>query len=94
MAAGATVTYARSAKQLAEDFEAVQPTVIISVPRVFERVSTRINERMSKQPLAKRVFLKELVKAGSWPMARMCRRVIWRTPSYWTTCFCRRDSAR
>jgi len=64
MAAGATVAYARSAKQLAEDFEAVQPTIIISVPRVFERVYTRINERMSKQPLAKRVFLQELVKAG------------------------------
>lgn len=64
MAAGATVAYARSAKQLTEDFEAVQPTVIIAVPRVFERVYTRINERMAKQPLAKRVFLKELVKAG------------------------------
>jgi long-chain acyl-CoA synthetase len=64
MAAGATVAYARSAKQLSEDFEAVQPTVIISVPRVFERVYTRINDRMSRQPLAKRVFLKELVKAG------------------------------
>ena len=64
MAAGATVAYARSAKQLAEDLETVQPTVIISVPRVFERVYTRINDRLSEQPFAKRVFLKELVKAG------------------------------
>ena len=64
MAAGSTVAYARSAKQLAEDFEVIQPTVIIAVPRIFERVYTRINETLSTQPIAKRVFLKELVKAG------------------------------
>ncbi len=64
MAAGATVAYARSAKQLAEDFQTVQPSVIIAVPRIFERVYTRINERMASEPLAKRVFLREMVKAG------------------------------
>jgi len=56
MAAGATVAYARSARQLSEDFRTIQPTVIIAVPRIFERVYTRINERMASQPLAKRVF--------------------------------------
>jgi long-chain acyl-CoA synthetase len=64
MAAGATVAYARSARQLAEDLETVRPTVIISVPRVFERMYTGINQRMSEQPFAKRVFLREMVKAG------------------------------
>jgi long-chain acyl-CoA synthetase len=64
MAAGATVAYARSAKQLAEDLETIRPTVIISVPRVFERMYTGINRRMSELPFAKRVFLRELVKAG------------------------------
>jgi len=64
MAAGSTVAYARSAKQLAEDFEVIQPTIIISVPRVFERVYTRVNETLSTQPLAKRVFLEKMVKAG------------------------------
>ena len=64
MAAGATVAHARSAKQLHEDFEAVQPTVIICVPRVFERIYTRIMDQMSQQPLAKQVFLKEMVKVG------------------------------
>ena len=64
MATGATVAHARSAKQLHEDFEAVQPTVIICVPRVFERIYTRIMDQMSQQPLAKQVFLKEMVKVG------------------------------
>ena len=64
MAAGATVAHARSAKQLHEDFEAVQPSVIICVPRVFERIYTRIMDQMSQQPLAKQVFLKEMVKVG------------------------------
>lgn len=64
MAAGATVAHARSAKQLHEDFGAVQPTIIICVPRVFERVYTRITDQMSEQPLAKQVFLKEMVKVG------------------------------
>ncbi|MEA3277890.1 MAG: AMP-binding protein, partial [Pseudomonadota bacterium] len=37
MMAGATVAYARSIGQLAEDLKTLGPTVLIAVPRVFER---------------------------------------------------------
>ena len=38
MMAGSAVAYARSVGQLAEDLQTIQPTVMIAVPRVFERV--------------------------------------------------------
>jgi long-chain acyl-CoA synthetase len=41
-AAGATVAFARSIAQLAEDFRTVKPTVIVSVPRIFERLHAAI----------------------------------------------------
>jgi long-chain acyl-CoA synthetase len=57
MAAGSTVAYARSAQQLSEDFDRIQPTVIISVPRVFERVYAKVQELLAAQPaLVRKVF--------------------------------------
>jgi len=64
MASGATVAYARSPKQLMEDFEAIQPTVLISVPRIFERVYTGIQEKLSKQSAPVRAALKKTVDLG------------------------------
>lgn len=57
MMAGATVTYARSIHQLADDMKAVRPTVLISVPRVFERIYSRIKHQLEKKgPLERRLF--------------------------------------
>jgi long-chain acyl-CoA synthetase len=47
--AGSKVSYARSVAQLAEDLKAIQPTLLIAVPRIFERVYARLTERMRKQ---------------------------------------------
>jgi long-chain acyl-CoA synthetase len=47
MAAGATVAFARSIGQLAEDFRVVRPTVIVSVPRVFERLHGTIQSALA-----------------------------------------------
>src|SRR4029077_16708045 len=38
MAAGGTGAFARSIPQLAEDFRTVRPSIIVSVPRIFERL--------------------------------------------------------
>ncbi len=57
MMAGAQVAYARSVNQLAEDLLAVRPTVLIAVPRIFERVHGRIVQQLEKQsPLARSLF--------------------------------------
>lgn len=49
MMAGSQVAYARSVKDLAEDLLTIQPTVLISVPRIYERVYGRIHEQLKKK---------------------------------------------
>ncbi|MFO8232938.1 MAG: long-chain fatty acid--CoA ligase [Longimonas sp.] len=45
MAAGATISYAESIEALTQNLLEVQPTVLISVPRVFEKVYSRVREK-------------------------------------------------
>ncbi len=57
MIIGAEVAYARSIPLLGEDLMKIKPTVIISVPRIYERVYGRIAEQMASRPaLAQRLF--------------------------------------
>ncbi|MCK7498767.1 MAG: AMP-binding protein [Comamonadaceae bacterium] len=42
IAAGAAVAFARSTRHLPEDLQAVRPTVLISVPRIYERVYAKL----------------------------------------------------
>lgn len=57
MLLGAEVAYARSIAQLAKDLEDIRPTVLISVPRIYERVYGRIQDGLAKKkPLAKKLF--------------------------------------
>jgi len=57
MLVGAEVAYARSIAQLAQDLQAIRPTILISVPRIYERVYSRIQDSLEKKGgLAKLVF--------------------------------------
>ena len=57
MLLGAEVAYARSIAQLANDLQAIRPTVLISVPRIYERVYGRIQGGLAKKsPLARLLF--------------------------------------
>ena len=49
MLLGAEVAYARSIAQLAQDLQAIRPTVLISVPRIYERVYGRIQDGLEKK---------------------------------------------
>lgn len=54
---GAAVAYNRSIPQLAEDLLAVRPTILISVPRIFERVYNKIHAGVEeKSPVARALF--------------------------------------
>ena len=54
---GAEVAYARSIAQLAQDLQIIRPTVLISVPRIYERVYGRIQDGLEKKSaLARRLF--------------------------------------
>ncbi|MDZ7584905.1 MAG: long-chain fatty acid--CoA ligase [Thiobacillus sp.] len=57
MLLGAEVAYARSIVQLAQDLQDIRPTVLISVPRIYERVYGRIRDGLAKKgPLARTLF--------------------------------------
>lgn len=64
MAIGCTIAYARSVQQLAEDMRNIKPTIIISVPRVFERIHDRLEEQLEKQSLAARLAYRLAVNVG------------------------------
>ena len=55
-AAGATVAYAESVDTLKEDFQAVEPNVATSVPRVYEKMYAAIREQAQESSLKERIF--------------------------------------
>ena len=68
--AGATVAYARSVPQLAEDLLSQQPTILVSVPRIYERVYTRINEQLATgSPIKRKLF--NLATSVGWSRFEM-----------------------
>ena len=57
MMTGSSIAYARSIPELAEDLQTIRPTVMISVPRIYERVYNKIQAGLAeKSPLATRLF--------------------------------------
>ena len=65
MVAGAQVAFARSIAQLAEDFKTVRPTVLVSVPRIFERLNTAVQGQLEgASPMKRRLF--ELAHHVGW----------------------------
>ncbi|MDP2057822.1 MAG: AMP-binding protein, partial [Thiobacillus sp.] len=57
MLIGAEVAYARSIAQLAQDLQDIRPTVLISVPRIYERMYGRIQDGLTtKNSLARKLF--------------------------------------
>ena len=62
---GATTAYARSVQQLGEDLQSIRPTMLISVPRIYERVYAAIKAKLDAgPPLRKRLF--ELAVDVGW----------------------------
>jgi long-chain acyl-CoA synthetase len=65
IAAGSTVAYARSIALLGEDMRTIRPTVLISVPRIYERAYTRIQSALAEEGrLARRLF--DLTERMGW----------------------------
>jgi long-chain acyl-CoA synthetase len=51
------MVFSRSIPQLAEDFKIVQPTIMFSVPRIFERFLAAINDQLRKSsPIKRKLF--------------------------------------
>jgi len=57
MIAGATIAYARSIPLLADDLKIIRPTVLIAVPRIFERIYNAIHAKLEEgSPLKHKLF--------------------------------------
>ncbi|RFC40100.1 MAG: long-chain acyl-CoA synthetase [Candidatus Nitrotoga sp. CP45] len=55
--AGVTVAYARSVQLLSEDLQIIRPTILVSVPRIFERVYGAISAKLVEvSPLRRKLF--------------------------------------
>lgn len=61
---GCTITYNRSIMLLAEDLRTVKPDVLISVPRIYEKIYARINEQIGKKPAIARWLFNCAVSVG------------------------------
>ena len=44
IAAGSCVAYARSVQELAQDMREIRPTILVSVPRIYERIYAKLQE--------------------------------------------------
>ena len=56
VATGSCVAYARSVAQLSADMKTVKPTVLISVPRIYERVYAKVQETLAHSPAKQKLF--------------------------------------
>jgi long-chain acyl-CoA synthetase len=66
MLAGSEVAFARSIQTLMADLEHIRPTVLICVPRIFERAYGRIDEQLARTgALANHLF--RLTEDIGWP---------------------------
>ncbi|MGV6817634.1 MAG: AMP-dependent synthetase/ligase [Thiotrichales bacterium] len=77
MLAGSAIAYSRSIAHLAEDFTIVKPTVIFSVPRIYERVYSKLQDQLErKSGIARKLF--ELgVKVGEHQFEFEQKRAKW-----------------
>ncbi len=64
MMAGGTVAYARSIPLLADDLQIIRPTILISVPRIYERIYNGLHAKLDESSAFKRWMFIWAVKVG------------------------------
>jgi len=64
MLSGGKVVYARSIEDLAEDLLSVRPTILVTVPRIFERVYNKIHLQLLDKPKFTQVLFNATVNVG------------------------------
>ncbi len=64
MMAGCSIAYCRSLEHLAEDLQTVRPTILISVPRIYEKVYAKVRRQLDAKPLLLRALFALTLWAG------------------------------
>lgn len=63
--AGACVAFVRSIDQLAEDLLTIRPTILVSVPRIFERIYNKMTLKLQQESwFARKIF--QLAVTSGW----------------------------
>ena len=75
---GAQVAFARSVQRLARDLLAIRPTVLISVPRVYERIYGAIKQRLHDGPAFRRKLFEFATDVGWARFEHQQKRGPWR----------------
>ncbi len=71
IASGACTSYARSAALLMQDMQTEKPTILVCVPRIYERVHAKMLERVLAGSAAERQAFEDAVE---WGWANFCAR--------------------
>lgn len=64
IAAGSSIVYARSIPHLGEDLEQQKPTVMIAVPRIFERIYKKLSAKLAQESVIKQKLFQLAVDSG------------------------------
>lgn len=64
IAAGSCVAYVRSVAQIAEDLRLIKPTILVSVPRIYERFYAKLQEMLAQSSCLKRFIFAGTQKVG------------------------------
>ncbi|SCY30001.1 long-chain fatty acid--CoA ligase [Nitrosospira sp. Nsp13] len=78
MMCGATVAYARSIQQLPEDLLIIRPTILVSVPRIYERVYGGIRAKLAEGSAVSRKLFNLTVDVGFSRFEYQQQRDSWR----------------
>lgn len=64
LAAGATISYAESLEAVSQNLQEVQPTLMISVPRMFEKVYNRVTKQAEEGGFVRQTLFEWAVRTG------------------------------
>jgi long-chain acyl-CoA synthetase len=64
LASGSTIAYAESVEQVPANMAEVRPTVMCSVPRLYEKMYARINEKVASDPPARQKIFRWAIGVG------------------------------
>lgn len=76
MLVGATVAFSRSLQQIKSDLQDIKPTVLISVPRLYEQMHDRLTASLSQRPLPIRKLFQFTVALGWYRRSSLWVRLI------------------
>ena len=74
---GSTTVFARSVQQLSEDLQTMRPTLLISVPRIYERIYAAIKAKLDEGSALKKKLFELTVAVGNTRFEYVQRRRGW-----------------